>query len=97
MWLTCFSGLKYIPKWNWLAVCAMGNSSGHNNTLGIPSGKGPHKVGCTDLMVGHTIQVSGTLNGTYIVCHQQTFQNLLFMYFPKGIVLQTLLSVPSVR
>ncbi|KAA0708449.1 Platelet-activating factor acetylhydrolase [Triplophysa tibetana] len=36
----------------------MGNSSGHNNTLRIPSGKGPHQVGCTDLMVGHKVQGS---------------------------------------
>ncbi|XP_060773353.1 platelet-activating factor acetylhydrolase isoform X2 [Neoarius graeffei] len=33
----------------------MGNLVGQNS-LGIPRGKGPHQVGCTDLMVGHTIQ-----------------------------------------
>ncbi|KAI5619941.1 platelet-activating factor acetylhydrolase [Silurus asotus] len=33
----------------------MGNSVGQNS-LGIPQGKGPHQVGCTDLMVGHTLQ-----------------------------------------
>lgn len=35
----------------------MGNSNCHNH-LGIPRGKGPHQVGCTDVMVGHTVQGS---------------------------------------
>lgn len=68
MWLSCFSGLKFIPKWNWLAVFTMGNSSGHNNTMSIPPGKGPHQVGCTDLMVGHTVHVSVHLNCVYSNC-----------------------------
>uniref|UniRef100_A0A8C2BAA7 Platelet-activating factor acetylhydrolase n=1 Tax=Cyprinus carpio TaxID=7962 RepID=A0A8C2BAA7_CYPCA len=66
IWLSCFSGLKFIPKWNWLAVFTMGNSSGHNDTLSIPPGKGPHKVGCTDLMVGYTIH--GTFLRLYYPC-----------------------------
>ncbi|KAL4661069.1 platelet-activating factor acetylhydrolase-like isoform X1 [Arapaima gigas] len=33
----------------------MGNNC---NTLGIPPGKGPHQVGCADLMVDHTVQGS---------------------------------------
>uniref|UniRef100_A0A671QV16 Platelet-activating factor acetylhydrolase n=1 Tax=Sinocyclocheilus anshuiensis TaxID=1608454 RepID=A0A671QV16_9TELE len=44
----------------------MGNSSGHNNTLSIPPGKGPHRVGCTDLMVGHTVH--GTFLRLYYPC-----------------------------
>ncbi|XP_018585863.1 platelet-activating factor acetylhydrolase isoform X4 [Scleropages formosus] len=36
-------------------VAVMGNCS---NTLGIPPGKGPHQVGCADLMVDHTVQGS---------------------------------------
>ncbi|KAJ8397657.1 hypothetical protein AAFF_G00436560 [Aldrovandia affinis] len=35
---------------------AMGNSC--SNTLGIPPGKGPNQVGCTDIMVDHTVQGS---------------------------------------
>lgn len=68
LWLSCFSGLKFVPRWKWLAIFAMGNSGGHNNTLSIPPGKGPHEVGCTDLMVGHTVQVSVHLNCVYVNC-----------------------------
>ncbi|XP_076873576.1 platelet-activating factor acetylhydrolase [Brachyhypopomus gauderio] len=60
------SGLRY--QWNYRASVAMGNSSRHN--LGIPSGKGPHEVGCTDLMAGHTIQ--GTFLRLYYPCQMST-------------------------
>ncbi|GAA6093807.1 platelet-activating factor acetylhydrolase [Tachysurus ichikawai] len=46
----------------------MGNSVGQNS-LGIPRGKGPHQVGCTDLMVGHTVQ--GTFFRLYYPCQAQ--------------------------
>ncbi|KAJ8275208.1 hypothetical protein COCON_G00098330 [Conger conger] len=42
--------------WNKLRQATMGNSC--STTLGIPPGKGPNKVGCTDLMVNHTVQGS---------------------------------------
>lgn len=87
IWLSCFSGLKFIPKWNWLAVFTMGNSSGHNDTLSIPPGKGPHKVGCTDLMVGYTIHVSVHLNSVYLyVCVCSA--GLKNVYFIKGTFLR---------
>lgn len=38
-----------------VSLLAMGNSS--SNHLGIPPGKGPEAVGCTDLMMDHTAQV----------------------------------------
>lgn len=38
-----------------VTVFAMGSAS--SNHLGIPPGKGPNTVGCTDFMVDHTIQV----------------------------------------
>uniref|UniRef100_A0A8C2DYU6 Platelet-activating factor acetylhydrolase n=1 Tax=Cyprinus carpio TaxID=7962 RepID=A0A8C2DYU6_CYPCA len=44
----------------------MGNSCGHNNTMSIPPGKGPHQVGCSDLMVGHTVH--GTFLRLYYPC-----------------------------
>uniref|UniRef100_A0A4W4EPS0 Platelet-activating factor acetylhydrolase n=2 Tax=Electrophorus electricus TaxID=8005 RepID=A0A4W4EPS0_ELEEL len=56
------TGLRY--KWNYRQFVAMGNSNVHN--LGIPPGKGPHEVGCTDLMVGHTVQ--GTFLRLYYPC-----------------------------
>ncbi|XP_073688806.1 platelet-activating factor acetylhydrolase-like [Garra rufa] len=65
-WSKSTSGLKFVPKWKWLVVFTMGNSSGHNNTLSIPPGKGPHQVGCTDLMVGHTVH--GTFLRLYYPC-----------------------------
>ncbi|XP_017311768.1 platelet-activating factor acetylhydrolase [Ictalurus punctatus] len=46
----------------------MGNSVGQNS-LGIPRGKGPHQVGSTDLMVGHTIQ--GTFFRLYYPCQAE--------------------------
>ncbi|KAK1171834.1 platelet-activating factor acetylhydrolase [Acipenser oxyrinchus oxyrinchus] len=39
---------------------------GGSCSLGIPSGKGPNNVGCTDLMVDHTIQ--GTFLRLYYPC-----------------------------
>lgn len=77
-----------MPKWNWLGVFAMGNSSGHNNTMTIPPGKGPHKVGCSDLMVGHTVNVSMNLNCvcTWLVC--VSLSHLKNMYFFKGTFLR---------
>lgn len=57
------SGLK--SEWINLPPAVMGNSSCHND-LGIPAGKGPHQVGCTDLMVGHTVQ--GTFFRLYYPC-----------------------------
>ncbi|XP_066532909.1 platelet-activating factor acetylhydrolase isoform X2 [Hoplias malabaricus] len=51
---------------NLTSAVKMGNSPGHNNNLGIPSGKGPHQVGCSDLMVGHTVQ--GTFFRLYYPC-----------------------------
>ncbi|XP_064196368.1 platelet-activating factor acetylhydrolase isoform X1 [Anguilla rostrata] len=42
--------------WNKLRQAPMGNS--FSNALGIPPGKGPNQVGCTDLMVGHTVEGS---------------------------------------
>lgn len=76
-----------MPKWNWLGVFAMGNSSGHNNTMTIPPGKGPHKVGCSDLMVGHTVHVSVHLNCVYMncMCVIIAFKNI---YFFKGTFLR---------
>ncbi|TRY82003.1 hypothetical protein DNTS_021852, partial [Danionella cerebrum] len=63
------NGLKFLPKkWNLLGIFAMGNSSGHNTAMTIPPGKGPYKVGCTDLMVGHTIQ--GTFMRIYYPCQE---------------------------
>lgn len=38
------------------SLVAMGNSS--SNHLGIPPGKGPEAVGCTDVMMDHTAQVN---------------------------------------
>lgn len=38
------------------SLLAMGNSS--SNHLGIPPGKGPEAVGCTDVMMDHTAQVN---------------------------------------
>lgn len=82
-----------MPKWNRLGVFAMGNSSGHNNTMTIPPGKGPHQVGCTDLMVGHTVHVSAHLNcANCVIVRFKTY-----IYFFQGYVLETLLSVPSIR
>lgn len=86
-----------MPKWNWLGVFAMGNSSGHNNTMTIPPGKGPHQVGCSDLMVGHTIHVSVHFNCVYMnncMCVIITFKKYIFL---QGYVLETVLSLPSIR
>lgn len=38
----------------------MGHGGSHS--LGIPSGKGPHLVGCIDIMTDHTIQVRSNLS-----------------------------------
>ncbi|XP_036405963.1 platelet-activating factor acetylhydrolase isoform X1 [Megalops cyprinoides] len=46
----------------------MGNSC--SNTLEIPPGKGPHKVGCADLMVDHTI--NGSFFRLYYPCVEST-------------------------
>ncbi|XP_063079532.1 platelet-activating factor acetylhydrolase isoform X2 [Engraulis encrasicolus] len=47
----------------------MGNSGSSSQSTGmrIPPGSGPHQVGCTDLMVGHTIQ--GTFLRLYYPCN----------------------------
>ncbi|XP_017575673.1 platelet-activating factor acetylhydrolase [Pygocentrus nattereri] len=61
-WSRLVSGLKGSHQ----SSVAMGNASCHNNHLGIPAGKGPHQVGCADLMVGHTVQ--GTFFRLYYPC-----------------------------
>lgn len=53
-------------KWTWAAL-AMGNTGGHTGSMRIPPGNGPHQVGCTDLMVGHTIE--GTFLRLYYPCN----------------------------
>lgn len=47
--------LEPAQRRNTLTVFAMGSAS--SNHLGIPPGKGPNTVGCTDFMVDHTTQV----------------------------------------
>ncbi|XP_063757874.1 platelet-activating factor acetylhydrolase isoform X2 [Eleginops maclovinus] len=44
----------------------MGNTC--SNNLGIPQGKGPHAVGCTDFMMDHTAQ--GTFFRLYYPCQE---------------------------
>ncbi|XP_062858120.1 platelet-activating factor acetylhydrolase [Trichomycterus rosablanca] len=63
--------LSLRTKLDPLTTSEMGNSSGHIDRLGIPPGKGPHQVGCTDLMLGHTVQ--GTLFRLYYPC--QSFES----------------------
>lgn len=46
-----------------LTVFAMGSAS--SNHLGIPPGKGPNTVGCTDFMVDHTTQVDQLKNDSF--------------------------------
>ncbi|XP_012676454.1 platelet-activating factor acetylhydrolase [Clupea harengus] len=58
------AGLRH--NWSWAAL-VMGNTGGHNTSMRIPPGNGPHQVGCTDLMVGHTIE--GTFFRLYYPCH----------------------------
>ncbi|XP_048106334.1 platelet-activating factor acetylhydrolase isoform X1 [Alosa alosa] len=53
-------------KWSWAAL-AMGNTGGHTGSMRIPPGNGPHQVGCTDLMVGHTTE--GTFLRLFYPCN----------------------------
>ncbi len=70
--------------------------------MSIPPGKGPHQVGCTDLMVGHTVHVSVRLNCVYsvcvviIVCVLSADLKNVFIFL-EGYVFETLLSVPSIQ
>ncbi|XP_048106335.1 platelet-activating factor acetylhydrolase isoform X2 [Alosa alosa] len=45
----------------------MGNTGGHTGSMRIPPGNGPHQVGCTDLMVGHTTE--GTFLRLFYPCN----------------------------
>jgi len=73
-----------MPKLNWV-LFAMGNSSCHNS-MSIPPGKGPHQVGCTDLMVGHTVHVSVYLNCVYMNCMcviTRLIYHLAYIFFSR--------------
>ncbi|KAM9356143.1 platelet-activating factor acetylhydrolase [Pholidichthys leucotaenia] len=65
--------LKRVHNWrrtdqrrNTLGWFTMGNTV--NNHLGIPPGKGPNPVGCTDFMMDHTVK--GTFFRLYYPCQE---------------------------
>ncbi|KAG9347588.1 hypothetical protein JZ751_005158 [Albula glossodonta] len=58
--------------WYKLRQAVMGNSCSTN--LGIPPGKGPNQVGCTDLMVDHTVQ--GSFFRLYYPCVESTISEM---------------------
>lgn len=54
--LTRFFCISTDQRRHTASLLAMGNSS--SNQLGIPPGKGPEAVGCTDIMMDHTAKVN---------------------------------------